>query len=70
VTLTQARENYDRVKAAYDKALDGQSYTVSSPSGGRSVQRAALADLKKELDYWQGQINRLSGGRIRGGSPC
>jgi multidrug resistance efflux pump len=60
LTLAEAQADYDKIKSAYLKALEAQSYGVQSHTGGRNVQRADVAELKRQLDACQAQINRLT----------
>lgn len=35
--------------------MAGQSYSIN----GQTVTRANLSDIRKSVQYWQGQVNRL-----------
>ena len=47
---------------AEDKVASGQSYQV----GSRRLARADLAEIRKEIQHWQGEVDRLIAGRGRG----
>lgn len=40
---------------------EAQSYEIETPNGRRRVTRANLPEVRKQIAYWQGIINRLSG---------
>jgi len=63
ITLQQAEDALSAAVAALASAGSMQSYSVSSTSGGRTVQRAAHADLLKTVQYWEQKVAQLSRGR-------
>lgn len=70
ITLAQAEAQLAVWLAASTAAAANQSYTV----GDRSLTRANAAEIRTQIDYWQGYVNRLqpgrSGGmRVRGVTP-
>ncbi len=61
----------DKVKAAYERAVEAESYGFSSGGESRSLQRPRIEVLKKQLDDLELEIERLRGGGIipRGITP-
>ncbi len=49
----------DLWKAAYKAAATGKSYTIA----GRSLSRQDLPEIRKQLDYLEGQLEALDGKR-------
>lgn len=56
-TLTEAREFRALWLEAYKAASTGKSYTIEN----RSLTRQDLAQIKKELSYWDDIIDGLTG---------
>ena len=66
LTLAQAEEQLAEAYSALSAARKMQDYQISTSTGGRRVQRASLADLMKDVQYWQRQVNSLArGGNLR-----
>lgn len=67
IDLTTAEAKLATWLAAEEKIADNQSYQVA----GRTYTRADLADVQKQIDYWDRKVQRLSSGgmRVRGGTP-
>ena len=65
--LELAEEKLAALESAADATSSGQiqSYSVSSTSGGRTVQYVSTKDSNANLDYWEKRAARL---RRRG--PC
>jgi len=64
ITLDVAQANLDAAIAALTAARGQQSYQIAAATGGRSVTRASVADLLKEVQYWEqkvAQLNRRGG---------
>ena len=70
-TLAEAQALRDKVKAAYEKALEAEAYAMSSGGDSRSLSRPRIETLKKQLDEFETEIERLKGGGIipRGITP-
>ena len=70
-TLAEAQALRDKVKAAYEKALEAEAYAMSSGGESRSLSRGRIEVLKKQLDDLETEIDRLRGGGIipRGITP-
>lgn len=70
ITLAQAEAKLAEWMAADTAVAGGQSYMI----GGRSLTRANAAEIRKNIDYWNGHVERLSrgsrgGARVRYGVP-
>lgn len=61
VTLAIAQENLTKANDAYQRALEGQGYSMSSGTTSRSFQRQSVDALLRQVQYWQNQVNVLSG---------
>lgn len=72
-TLAQAEEEYTAVRTAYLKALEAESYSVSSGAGSRSLARPRSESLRKQLDQLAEEVRRLGGTypgiTVTGGTP-
>lgn len=69
ITLAAAEARLDDWLAA-EAALassGAQSYTISTGSGSRTLTRVDLGEIRNQIDYWQGWVNRLGRGGIRVG---
>jgi len=61
ITLATAQASLDAAIAAHDKILaSGQAYGVNAGGTGRNMQRAALAEALKSVQYWDQQVKILS----------
>jgi hypothetical protein len=66
ITLTQANTHLQAWLTAEIEVTTNQSYTI----GTRTLTRANLGEIRKQIDYWQNTCNRLEnvakyGGRNR-----
>lgn len=65
ITLERAKTHYDAWLDAELAVSTGQSYSI----GSRSLTRANLAEIRKQIDYWENKVAALTitanGGRIR-----
>lgn len=59
ITLAQAEARLADWLAADEAVATGQSYQI----GGRSLTRASAAEIRRNIDYWERRVNRLSSGR-------
>ena len=48
ITLAEARTHLSAARAALDRALTAQGYSL----GSLQVQRATVPDLQKNVDHW------------------
>ena len=60
ITLAQAEAKLTTWMAAMDKIAVGQSYSI----GGRTLARADLREVQKQVEYWDNQVKRLTRGGI------
>lgn len=70
ITLDQAQAQLNLWLEASAKVAAKQSYSIA----GRSLTFADVADIQKQIEYWQGWVTKLSAGvsrrgRIRYGVP-
>jgi len=56
--LATAQAHLDQWIAADLAVATGQSYTI----GGRSLTRANAAEIRRNIDYWNRWVQRLSKG--------
>lgn len=69
ITLTQAEDHLALWIAADAAVATGQSYSVR----GRQLTRADAAEIRQNLDYWEGKVKSLArtggsgGARVRYG---
>lgn len=63
MTLQEAKDWYTVWSEAYKSiAVGGQSYKI----GTRQLTRADLDEVRKQMDYWRNEVDRLERGRGRG----
>ena len=60
ITLEMAEARLAEWLKADEAVATSQSYTISTADGSRSLTRANVAEIRKQIDYWQGHVNRLS----------
>jgi hypothetical protein len=60
ITLAQAEATLAEYQAAETKALAGQSYSINTGSGSRTLTRANLKDIREGITYWHGMVQKLS----------
>lgn len=56
--------NLDRAKLHLQAWLDAElavSTAQSYSMGSRSLTRANIPEIRKQISYWKGEVNRLSG---------
>lgn len=67
ITLDRAKLHLEAWLDAELAVSQGQAYTI----GSRSLTRANLAEIRKQIEYWKKQVDELEvmskGGRIRRG---
>lgn len=71
ITLEMAEQKLAVWLEANDQIAQGQSYSIATATGSRSLSRADLAEVQNQIVFWNGQIKKLSRGglRIRGAVP-
>ncbi|GAB5376481.1 MAG: hypothetical protein AcusKO_29430 [Acuticoccus sp.] len=65
ITLQTAEERLELWLAADAAVAGGQSYTITTATGSRSLTRADVAEIRKQVDYWNGWVRQLSAGTTR-----
>lgn len=65
ITKEQAEAQLDAWLAASAAVAQGQSYTISTESGSRSLTRANAQEILRQVQFWDTQVKRLSRGGIR-----
>lgn len=69
ITLDQAQAQLDTWLAANSAVASGQEYEIDTGSGRRRLKRADAAEIRQQIDYWDGKVKSLTpssgGGRRR-----
>lgn len=65
ITKEQAEAQLNAWLAASEAVAQGQSYTISTDSGSRSLTRANAQEILRQIQFWDTQVKRLSRGGIR-----
>ena len=69
ITLAIAQEQLSAwLTANLNVAGGGQSYTFSDQGVTRTVTRADVALIQKQIQFWQAQVNKLTTTRKRFGT--
>ncbi len=68
ITLAQATAQLTAWLAADTAVATGQSYSIA----GRALTRPNAAEIRENIQLWDGQVKKLTRGgfRILGGTPC
>lgn len=61
-TLQEAQDMLRTWIDAEKAVATGQSYKI----GSRSLQRANISEIRKQIQYWRNEIERIKSGRGRG----
>lgn len=71
ITLAQAEAKLQKWLDALDKVAEGQSYSISTGNGSRSLTRANLGEIQQQVEFWDSRVKKLSRGgiRVRGVAP-
>lgn len=64
ITLEQAEAQLSAWLSASAAVAQGQSYTISTESGSRSLSRANAREIMSQIKYWDTQVKRLTRGGI------
>lgn len=59
MTLQQAEQHLESWYAADLACSSGQSYTI----GSRSLTRANITEIRKQIQYWENKVKELEAGR-------
>ncbi|MGL5458739.1 MAG: DUF6148 family protein [Cetobacterium sp.] len=62
ITIEIAKENLKNWLEADRKVSQGQSYRV----GTRELTRASAKEIRENIRFWTGHVNRLESGRKKG----
>jgi hypothetical protein len=65
ITLEQAETQLAAWLAASEAVAQGQSYTISTDSGSRSLTRANAQEILRQVGFWDAQVKKLARGGIR-----
>lgn len=63
ISLETAKKHLDAWLTAELEVTTHQSYTI----GSRSLTKANLSEIRKEIDYWKNEVARLENVEKRGG---
>jgi Flp pilus assembly protein TadG len=70
LTVTQAQQQLDTWLKANLAVAQGQSYTIATENGSRTLTRANAQEILKQITFWDTQLKRLSRGGIRVRGAC
>jgi hypothetical protein len=70
LTVTQAQQQLNAWLKANLAVSQGQSYTIATESGSRTLTRANAAEILKQIQFWDTQLKRLARGGIRVRGAC
>jgi len=65
ITLEQAEAQLTAWLNASAAVAQGQSYSISTESGSRSLTRANANEIMQQIEFWDRMVKRLSRGGIR-----
>lgn len=69
ITLEQAQTQLATWMAASVAVASSQSYEIETGNGRRKLQRADAAEIRRMIEFWDGQVKTLTpsaaGGRRR-----
>lgn len=65
ITKVMAEQQLGIWLKANGAVSEGQSYTIATESGSRTLTRANAGDILKQIEFWDKQLKRLSRGGIR-----
>lgn len=57
ITLERAKQHLEAWLDAELAVSTGQSYSI----GSRSLTRASLPEIRKQINYWRKEVDKLSG---------
>lgn len=60
ITLDIAQQHLDAWIQADLALARARSYMITTPNGSTQVTRADLSDIKRQIAYWQQQVNILT----------
>lgn len=59
ITLEQAQEQLLLWIEANKAVSSGQSYTINSANGGRTLTRANATEILNQIKYWESKVNQI-----------
>lgn len=59
ITLEQAQEQLSVWLEANKAVSSGQSYTINSANGGRTLTRANATEILNQIKFWESKINEI-----------
>lgn len=65
ISLSDAEAKLTSYMAAEDKVLSGQSYTIDTGAGSRTLTRADLKEIRAGIEYWNAKCRALDTNRNR-----
>jgi len=65
LTLSDAERQLKIWLAASEAVAQGQSYSISTEGGSRSLSRTNAQEILKQIQFWDAQVKRLSRGGLR-----
>ncbi len=65
ITLDEARAQLDEWLAASRAVAAGQSFTISTATGSRTLTRADAKAVREMVDFWSAKVADLEPGRRR-----
>jgi 3-deoxy-D-arabino-heptulosonate 7-phosphate (DAHP) synthase class II len=73
ITAEIAQAKLEMWLAADDAVAKGQAYQLQDGTGGRTLTRADAAEIRRNIEFWNGKAIALSNGRrgprVRGVVP-
>lgn len=60
ITLQQAETQLAAWLAASEAVAAGQSYTIATSTGSRTLTRANAGEIRNMVDFWDARVKRLS----------
>ena len=72
ITLAHAQAQLELWLAASAAVAAGQSYSISTGGGSRSLSRVNAAEILNQIEFWDAKVKRLSnsGIKVRRIVPC
>lgn len=65
ITQEQAEKQLQAWLLASEAVAQGQSYSIATESGSRSLSRANAGEILRQIQFWDAQVKRLARGGIR-----
>lgn len=59
ITLEQAQEQLSMWLEANKAVSSGQSYTINSSNGGRTLTRANATEILNQIKFWEKKVSQL-----------